>query len=115
MKKLYNKYVNYIVCGLLLFCLFKSCQSCSRSRQKEFNDLIYTELLDSLKGELNNSNKTIDSLNNEIKIYANEIQLLNEIIYQYKKDNQSLRDDNKHFRNTNSILINTNNQIINKE
>ena len=115
MKKLYNKYVNYIVGGLLLFCLFKSCQSCSRNREKEFNDLIYTELLDSLKGELNNSNKIIDSLNNEIKIHTNEIQLLNEIIYQYKKDNQSLRDDNKHFRNTNSILINTNNQIINKE
>lgn len=115
MKEWYNKYKNYIVIALLVLLGLKSCQSCSRNRTIEFNNIKHTELVDSLKNELVLADKEIDSLRYDIKIYkgindlyVDEISRLNNTIDQYK-------EDNRHYRNTNRVLVNTNNQIINKE
>lgn len=115
MKEWYNKYKNYIVVGLFMLLGLKSCQSCSRNRTIEFNNIKHTELVDSLKREITQTNKQLDSVKSDNRLYINEIQSLNAILDQYKVTNQSLIDDNKHYRNTNRVLVNTNNQIINKE
>lgn len=126
MKKIYQKYKDWFVVGLLmLFCL-KSCQSCSKSRTIEFNDKKNIELIDSinaknsiivdsLKQDIYILNDSIDSMNTDIQIYLSKIQSLEGTIDIYKDENQNLKANNKHYRNTNQVLVNTNKQIINKE
>ena len=115
MKKIYQKYKDWFVVGLLLLFCFKSCQSCSKSRIIEFNDRKNVEVVDSLKRDISILNSSIDSMSTDIQLYLSKIQSLEGTIDIYKDENQNLKADNKHYRNTNHVLVNTNKQIINKE
>lgn len=126
MRKIYQKYKDWFVVGLLMLFCFKSCQSCSKSRTIEFNDKKNIELInsintknsiivDSLKQDIYILNDSIDHMNTDIQIYLSKIQSLEGTIDIYKDENQNLKANNKHYRNTNQVLVNTNKQIINKE
>lgn len=115
MKKIYHKYKDWVVIGLLILLGFKSCQSCSRSRTLEFNNIKHNALIDSLKTDILNITDINDSLSNVINIYMTENHALQNTINIYKEENRNLKDDNRHYRNTNRALVNTNNQIINKK
>lgn len=115
MKKIYNKYKDWFVIGLVMLFCFKSCQSCSRSRVIEFNNKNHTEMIDSLKQDISILNDSVDNMNANIQLHLSKIQSLERTIDIYKEENKGLKDDNKHYRNTNRVLVNTNNQIINKD
>lgn len=115
MRSWYIRYKDYIVVVLIGLCMFKTCQSCSRERYNEYNNLKHNEIVDSLNSKLIKSYSKIDSLEGDIRMYTGEIQILNDMISQYKDANKMLRDDNAHYRNTNKVLVNTNKQIINKD
>ena len=115
MKKFYQKYKDWVVIGLLGLFLFKSCQSCSRSRFIDFNEKKHLAVVDSLCNHINILDDSIDDLHSDEQLYIKEIQSLNQLIEQYKTTNRSLMDDNSHYRNANRVLVNTNNQIINKD
>jgi uncharacterized protein YllA (UPF0747 family) len=115
MKSWYNRYKDYIVIVLIGLCMFKTCQSCSRERYNTYNELKYTNIIDSLNNQLVNTQSKADSLEGDIRMYEGEIQMMKDMISQYKDANKMLRDDNIHYRNANKVLVNTNKQIINKD
>jgi FtsZ-binding cell division protein ZapB len=108
MKELYKKYINWIV--VILFCLWglKSCQTCSKQRQLDYNSVKYEKTIDSLNYEIHTLNDLIKSQKDSLSIYQIQIDNLNE-------KNQILNNVNKHFQNTNKVLINTNKNLSNKE
>ena len=107
-KELYKKYINWIV--IILFCLWglKSCQSCSRLRQLDYNSTRYENIIDSLNYKIVQLTNLTRSQNDSLSIYKIQLDNLNE-------KNQMLNDVNKHFQNTNKVLINTNKNLSNKE
>ena len=108
LKTIYEKYKNWIVVILIgLFC-FKSCQSCSRSRQLEFNNIKHIEIIEKYNDDIDSLNKTIQIINDSLNLY----KVTNEIL----KDNiDMLKFTNKHYQQTNKTLIQTNKEILNKE
>jgi hypothetical protein len=115
MKKIYQKYKDWFVMGLLALLCFKSCQSCSRSRTIEFNNKKHIEVVDSLKKDIIVLDGQLTDIKNDTTLYLSKINSLESTIEMYKEENRGLKDDNKHYRNTNRVLVNTNNQIINKD
>lgn len=115
MKKIYQKYKDWFVVGLMMLLCLKSCQSCSRSRTIEFNDKKHIEIVDSLRRDIMVLDKQLTDIKNDTILYLSKINSLESTIEMYKEENRGLKDDNKHYRNTNRVLVNTNNQIINKD
>lgn len=107
MKKLYQKYKDWVVITLVLLFAFKSCQSCSRNRLIKFNEAKYTNQIDSLNDSINNYIFKVQSIEDSLNMYKNMIHIL-------KDNNDILLESNKHYRTTNNILIKTNKEIINK-
>lgn len=105
LKILYNKYVNWVVVLLLLFSLFKGCQSCNRSNLIEWNNIQYKQHIDSLNNDIYNYKAVIDSLNDEINICKLELENI-------KGTNELLLKTNKTQQETNKALINTNKKLI---
>lgn len=115
MKKIYQKYKDWFVIGLLMMLCLKSCQSCSRSRTIEFNEKKYIEIVDSLGRDIMELDSQLIDIKNDTILYLSKINSLESTIEIYKEENKRLKDDNKHYKNTNRVLVNTNNQIINKD
>lgn len=107
-KELYKKYINWVV--IILFCLWglKSCQSCSRQRQLDYNVSKYENVIDSLNYE-------IDKLYDSVKIQKDSLSIYKIQLDNMNEKNQILNNVNKHFQNTNKVLINTNKNLSNKE
>ena len=110
LKELYKKWVNWIV--VILLCLYgmKSCQSCSRERRLEFNEIKYEIVIDSLTS-------TIYDYKEVIRAYSDTINIKNVEIEALQRSNDMLKGINRHFQSTNRTLINTNRDLtsINKE
>ena len=103
-KEFYNKYINWIVIGLICFVMLKGCQSCNKDRQMEYKSSQYEQVIDSLNNRIDTLNADIESLKNVNKLYINDIEHL-------KATNESLQNANKHYRNTNNTLVNTNKKL----
>ena len=101
MKNLYQKYINWIVILLVVLCSFKTCQSCSRSRQLEYLQSIQIETMESYKDTLN-------IYKDSLKLKQIEVTYLNDKI-------KSLKGSNAYLRNTNKGLIKVNEKLSNKE
>lgn len=101
MKNLYQKYINWIVILLVVLCSFKTCQSCSRSRQLEYLQSIQIETTESYKDTLN-------IYKDSLKLKQIEVTYLNDKI-------KSLKGSNAYLRNTNKGLIKVNEKLSNKE
>lgn len=107
MKEWYKKYINYIVVGLLCLYGLKSCQSCSRQNQIEWQASKYEATIDTLNIKLQESDRTIMVLSDSIDMYKFKMGLI-------EQDNKRLNESNQRIQRNNTTLINTNNQIINK-
>ena len=69
MRKFIDKYYIWIIIVLSVLFLFKNCQSCSRNRALEFNDIIYESIMDSMENDINNQLIYISLLEDSIKTY----------------------------------------------
>lgn len=107
LKRLYKKYINYIVVFLLLVVFFKSCQSCTSNRRAEFTNKTYTQQIDSLQNSIFDLEYEIKLLRDSIDNYEYKLNILN-------IENERLNDLNNHFKTTNKTLINTNIDLLNK-
>lgn len=109
LKEIYTKYTKWIIVILLCLLTFKSCQSCSRNRTMQFNDLQYTEYIDSLNTVIDSLEMRNDSLLDSVNQYKIEVKNLNKLIDRYEKDNN-------HYKSMNKSLINTNKELsLNKQ
>ena len=109
LKEIYTKYTKWIVIVLLCLLTFKSCQSCSRNRTMQFNDIQYTEQIDSLNVVIDSLEMRNDLLSDSINHYKLEVKSLNKLIDKYEKDNN-------HYKSMNKSLINTNKELsLNKQ
>ena len=109
LKEIYTKYTKWIVIILLCLLTFKSCQSCSRNRTMQFNDLQYTEYIDSLNTVIDSLEMRNDSSLDSVNQYKIEVKNLNKLIDRYEKDNN-------HYKSMNKSLINTNKELsLNKQ
>lgn len=107
MKRLYNKYVNYIVITFFVLLGFKSCQSCSRQETIEWQAAKHEAQIDSLNNTLDGCISDIGVLQDSIEMYRFKMGLI-------EKDNKRLTESNQQIQSNNTALINTNNRIINK-
>lgn len=107
-KSLYKRYVNWVVIGLSLLFLVKSCQSGSRQRQIEWHKTQYEAKIDSLCGVIDSCQMHIDKQRDSINIYKVEVGMM-------KDNNEVLKGMNRHFQTTNKSLIDTNKKLTNKE
>ena len=121
-KSLYKRYVNWVVIGLSLLFLVKSCQSGSRQRQIEWHKTQYEAKIDSLCGVIDSCQMHIDKQRDSINIY--KVDLRGEVMYpgiykvevgMMKDNNEVLKGMNRHFQSTNKSLIDTNKKLTNKE
>ena len=106
-KEFYNKYINWIVVVLICLVMLKGCQSCTKERRLEFNEIRTEQIVDSLNNEISSLYKQIDSLNNDIALKNKDINHL-------KSTNDNLSTANKHYRVTNNTLVNTNKKLTEK-
>ena len=98
LKSFYNRYVNWIVIGLIVLLSLKSCQSCSRSRQITYQQQQRTLVSDSLNHDLDIYNRKIDSLNHELNLQKEQNT-------QLKRENDLLRETNNYYKQSNNKLI----------
>lgn len=106
-KSLYKKYSVWILVGLLLFSMFKGCQSCNRNNQLKWQEIQHAAVVDSLNDEISLYKSWNDSLMHIISIY--DVELKNA-----KNTNELLVSTNKSQMETNKALIKTNRKLINK-
>lgn len=97
MKKFYKKYVNVIVCLLTFFLLCKSCQSCNRANQIEYNQLQYEHKLDSINNLLNESYVKCDALQDTITLYKGKLGIMKDVQNTLKENNKALLNSNNHI------------------
>ena len=107
-KSLYKRYVNWVVIGLSLLFLVKSCQSSSRQRQIGWYKTQYEAKIDSLCGVIDSCQIHIDKQRDSINIYKVEVGMM-------RDNNEVLKGMNRHFQTTNKSLIDTNKKLTNKE
>ena len=107
-KKLYKKYVNWIV--IILFCLLclKDCKSCSMQKSYTHQKQQYEYVIDSLKHINNMKSDTIKSQKDSINIYLFQLGIVSD-------NNEMLKEVNRHFQDANSVLVNTNRKLSNKK
>lgn len=98
MGKFYKKYVNVIVVGLAFLFICKSCQSCHRANQLEWNKIQHEYCIDSLNNVISELSIDNDKLKDTISIYEKELIIIGET-------NNVLLEANKSNQNLNSILI----------
>ena len=102
--KTIKKYSTVIICVLILLLTGKSCQSCSRGNQIEYNKALHAQIEDSLTHK-------IISLENDL-LYANDsIKLLNSNLKAARELNGFAMSSLEHARQTNKTLVN---QLENK-
>lgn len=77
--KYIKKYSLAIIAVLVFLLTCKSCQSCSRGRQIEYNQIECSHIVDSLKYELVEHESYEVALEDSIKILNNKIDNLNEM------------------------------------
>ena len=105
-KEFYNKYKDWFLIVLLILLSFKSCQSCSKTRQLEYQETQNTFLMDSMIYIQDNLNNKIDSLDRELIIYKLQSETLKEFNNSLKETNSNLSKSNKNLSETNKSLIN---------
>ena len=105
MKKFIDKYYLWIVIILAILLFFKNCQSCTRGRAIEFNEISYELIIDSMKTDINNYKTKLILLEDSINVYKTKNEELQDKI-------NILKESNKHFQQTNRVLINTNKELI---
>lgn len=104
LKTFYDRYVNWIVIILAVLLGLKSCQSCSRSRQIQYQQQQGVLVSDSLNHDLDVYDRKIDSLKHELKLQKEQST-------QLKRENDLLRETNNYYKQSNKKLIDN----INKE
>lgn len=105
MRKFIDKYYLWIVIVLAVLLFFKNCQSCTRGRTIEFNEISYELIIDSMKNDINDYKSKIQSLKDSIGLYKTKNEQLQDKI-------EILQSSNKYFQQTNKTLINTNKELI---
>lgn len=105
-KEFYNKYKDWFLIVLLILLSFKGCQSCSKTRQLEYQEIQNTFLMDSMIYIQDNLNNKIDSLDRELIIYKLQSETLKEFNNSLKETNSNLSRSNKNLSETNKSLIN---------
>lgn len=108
MKKLYSKYINWIVILLFILFSFKTCQSCSRSRQLEYMQSTTTETIKYYRDTLTIYKDSLNMYRDSLRLQTVEIYYLNDKI-------KTLKGSNTYLRNTNRGLIKVNEKLSNKE
>ena len=88
-----------IALGFLLIC--KSCQSCSRARQLEYEEIKYEQRIDSLENIIREDKDSIRG-------YQIRLDASNEL-------NQTIKDQNNRLIKSNDNLTNTINNINNSK
>lgn len=104
MMKYVKKYSIAIICALFLLFMGKSCQSCSRGRQLEYNKIEYSHDIDSLQ-------KVITSKDKQLVLAEDSIKLLNAELKSLREINGFVTTSLEHSRQTNKTLTN---QLKNK-
>ena len=97
MIKFYKKYKDWFVCVLAFFLCCKSCQSCHRANQIEWNQIQTEQQLDSLNGIIRTINTQIDGLNDTIRLVNEQANLLLNEKNILKENNKALLNSNKHI------------------
>ena len=108
MKNLYQKYINWIVIFLIVLCSFKTCQSCSRSRQLEYIQSTTTENIGYYIDTLTIYKDSLNMYKDSLRVKTIEVYYLNDKI-------KTLKGSNTYLRNTNKGLIKVNEKLSNKE
>lgn len=100
MMKYIKKYSITIICALLFLLACKSCQSCSRARQIDYNQMEYVANLDSLDSINRSLQGQLVTAEDSIKVLNTEINALKEM-----KGVMQSSLDNAH--RTNRSLVNS--------
>ena len=108
MKNLYQKYINWIVIILIVLCSFKTCQSCSRSRQLDYIQSNTSETIGYYIDTLNVYKDSLNMYKDSLRVKTIEVYYLNDKI-------KTLKGSNAYLRNTNKGLIKVNEKLSNKE
>lgn len=98
--KYIKRYSFAIICALILLLAGKSCQSCSRARQLDHNQMEYVANLDSLES-INRS------LQGQLVTAEDSIKILNTEINALKEMNGMMQGSLDHARQTNRSLVNS--------
>lgn len=98
MVKFYRKYTDVIVLSLVFLFTCKSCQSCHRANQLEWNTIQHECVVDSLNNIIDELYIENDKLKDTISIYKKELNVIEET-------NNVLLDVNKSNQNLNRFLI----------
>lgn len=99
-----KKHSTIIICWLVLLLAGKSCQSCSRANQIEYNKAQYAQVEDSLV-------RKITSLENDLLRANDSIKLLNSDLKSLQELNNIALHSLEHTQQTNKTLVN---QLKNK-
>lgn len=105
MVKFLKNYINWIVGLLLVFSVFKGCQSCSRGNQLKWQESVHTHIVDSLKNDIEFYKSQNDSLMSLVRVYDIELESA-------KNTTEILINANKSQQETNRALINANKKLI---
>lgn len=74
-----KKYSTIIICALLAISMFKSCQSCSRGRQIEYNKVEYLAKMDSMQAVISEQHHALTIAKDSINLLNTEIKSLQEL------------------------------------
>lgn len=99
MRKFYKKYKDWFVCVLAFFLCCKSCQSCHRANQIEWNQIQTEQQLDSIDSVLTCYKINNDAMQDTITLYKsalNHVELEKDML---KKNNETLIKSNRYIRN----------------
>lgn len=113
--KFIKKYSLVIIIALGFLLLCKSCQSCSRARQLEFEEIRYEQQVDSLKKIIHGDREMFVALKDSIRQYKIKLDATNEINQTIKDQNDRLIKSNDDLSKSNNNLTNTINNINNSK
>ena len=96
-KYIYKKYINWIVILLFTLYSFKTCQSCSRSRQLEYIQSTTTENIGYYIDTLTIYKDSLNMYRDSLRVKTIEVYYLNDKITILKGSNTCLRNTNSIF------------------
>ena len=76
---MFKKYSTIIIFALVAICSLKSCQSCSRSRQIEYNKIEYQAKMDSMQSIISEQQHALIIAKDSINLLNTEIKSLQEL------------------------------------
>lgn len=85
-----KKYSPIIAGILMLLLVFKSCQSCSRSRTVEWNQQTYEIILDSIQADRWRAWDSVKTLNHQVSFWKDKYQTIQYSLDYTQKQNSSL-------------------------